>query len=445
MSQILYLNNKYINSLETLRNLIVIAVKDDSPLLYKEVETLFKDRIIHKWLEEGDIECHKVLSSLIIIPDNIDSSKLKEKIGNIFSDEQIKVTRNFQDFIQLDSLSYSIDGKQYESITDSIEFSTENKVSCTIRMSFKVLKQDSESFNVSIFLDGVNASDSQNIDIRQYLDGEIAELTFSNILIRQGLKKGIFSIRIDNDEIKQIGFNGEYDKTFEVVAKDGSIVKFSMIKIKGGSFNMTPDYQVELSDYYIGQFLVTQELWEAIMGYNPSRFVDKHNPVERVSWNDICNQHGFLQKVNKILKGKLANGWMFVLPSEAQWEYAARGGRKNKNNKFAGATMEALLPFYCWFNKNSQGTTHPVGTKKPNELGIYDMCGNVWEWCYDFYGEYPNGKFKNPKGPNNGYYHIEKGGSYYNSAEDCLLSNRKWWESYKSDDLLGFRLCLVKK
>ena len=138
MSQILYLNNKYINSLETLRNLIVIAVKDDSPLLYQEVETLFKDRIIHKWLEEGDIECHKVLSSLILIPDNIDSSKLKEKIGNIFSDEQIKVTRNFQDFIQLDSLSYSIDGKQYESITDSIEFSTENKVSCTIRMSFKV-------------------------------------------------------------------------------------------------------------------------------------------------------------------------------------------------------------------------------------------------------------------------------------------------------------------
>ena len=92
MSQILYLNNKYINSLETLRNLIVIAVKDDSPLLYKEVETLFKDRIIHKWLEEGDIECHKVLSSLILIPDNIDSSKLKEKIGMTFA--PISVSRS---------------------------------------------------------------------------------------------------------------------------------------------------------------------------------------------------------------------------------------------------------------------------------------------------------------------------------------------------------------
>ena len=444
MSHILYLDNQYVNSLETLRDLIVRAVKDESPLLYKEVETLFKDKVIHKWLEIGDEECHKILSSLILIPDNIDSSKLKEKIGNIFSNEQIKVTRNYRDFIQLNNAYYSIDNKQYESFTDSIEFSTENDVSCTIKMYFKVLKQDSESFQVDLLLDNVNVSESQNIDIRQYLDGETAEIIFPYIHIKQGFQRGVFSVKIDNDEIKQIKFNGEYERKFEVTAKDGSKVEFTMIKIKGGSFNMSTDYLVELSDYYLGQFPVTQELWEAIMNSNPSRFVDKFNPVENVSWDDICKQHGFLYKLNKQMKDVMPTGWKFVLPTEAQWEYAARWGKKRKNNKFAGATMEALLHFYCWFDKNSQHTTHQVGTKKPNELDLYDMSGNVWEWCYDFYNNFPQGKKINPKGPKTGYTHVERGGSYYHSASDCQLNVRRCWEPWRSDDTLGFRLCMIK-
>ena len=446
MSTILYLDNHYINSLEQLRQIIVKAIKEDETALCKEIETLFKDGIIQKWLEEGNLDCHKLLSSLILIPQNTDSSKLKEKIGNVFSDEQIRVNRFYSDFIELTESSYSEDGKTFSIINnDKFEISTKVDLSCSVKFFFKVLKQDSESFSMSLLLNNQIICESQNLDVRLYRDGEIAVVTFDNVFIRKGFKHGVLTLKIDDDIVKSIQFTSDDEKVFDLTDKDGKIIHFTMKRIKGGIFNMSPDYEVELTDYYIGQFLVTQELWEAVMNNNPSNFIGEHNPVENVCWNDICGKNGFIHRINRKLKDQIPLDWRFALPTEAQWFYAAIGGEKRKNQKFEGTEMASLLKFFGWYNENSEQTTHPVGNLKPNELGLYDMCGNVWEWCYDFYGEYPNGKFKNPKGPNNGYYHIEKGGSYYNSAEDCLLSNRKWWDSHKSDDLLGFRLCLVKK
>lgn len=446
MSTILYLDNHYINSLEQLRQIIVKAIKEDETALCKEIETLFKDGIIQKWLEEGNLDCHKLLSSLILIPQNTDSSKLKEKIGNVFSDEQIRVNRFYSDFIELTESSYSEDGKTFSIINnDKFEISTKVDLSCSVKFFFKVLKQDSESFSMSLLLNNQIICESQNLDVRLYRDGEIAVVTFDNVFIRKGFKHGVLTLKIDDDIVKSIQFTSDDEKVFDLTGKDGKIIHFTMKRIKGGIFNMSPDYEVELTDYYIGQFLVTQELWEAVMNNNPSNFIGEHNPVENVCWNDICGKNGFIHRINRKLKDQIPLDWRFALPTEAQWFYAAIGGEKRKNQKFAGTEMASLLKFFGWYNENSEQTTHPVGNLKPNELGLYDMCGNVWEWCYDFYGGYPNGKFKNPKGPNNGNYHIGKGGSYYNSAEDCLLSNRKWWVSYKSADLLGFRLCLVKK
>ena len=174
-------------------------------------------------------------------------------------------------------------------------------------------------------------------------------------------------------------------------------VQFRMIAVEGGTFIMgandsnvpsdqKPAHKVTLSDYFIGQTEVTQELWTAIMGSNPSGFKGKNLPVENVTWN-AC--HDFINRLNKLLhdSDQLAKGRNFSLPSEAQWEYAARGGNKSQGYKYAGSNdIDAV----AWTRGNTD-RTHPVTSKMPNELGLYDMSGNVWEWVEDYYAPYPRG------------------------------------------------------
>ena len=196
-------------------------------------------------------------------------------------------------------------------------------------------------------------------------------------------------------------------------------VSFKMIAVKGGTFQMGSDdgynavHQVTLSDYYIGETEVTQELWNAVMGSNPSYFTgNMQRPVEMVSWND-CQT--FISKLNQLTGGR------FLLPTEAQWEYAARGGNKSKGYTYSGSDAEDDVAWY-WYN--SGGMTHPVKTKAPNELGIYDMSGNVWEWCSDWYGDYSSAAQTDPTGPATGYYRVGRGGSWDNDATYCRVAFR---------------------
>lgn len=229
MSTILYLDNHYINSLEQLRQIIVKAIKEDETALCKEIETLFKDGIIQKWLEEGNLDCHKLLSSLILIPQNTDSSKLKEKIGNVFSDEQIRVNRFYSDFIELTESSYTEDGKTFSIINnDKFEISTKVDLSFSVKFFFKVLKQDSESFSMSLLLDNQIICESQNLDVRLYRDGEIAIVTFDNVFIRKGFRHGVLTLKIDDDIVKSIQFTSDDEKVFDVKDKDGKIIHFTM-------------------------------------------------------------------------------------------------------------------------------------------------------------------------------------------------------------------------
>lgn len=193
-------------------------------------------------------------------------------------------------------------------------------------------------------------------------------------------------------------------------------VSFTMIAVEGGTFTMgssdsdsdayddeKPAHQVTLSDYAIGETEVTQALWQAVMGSNPSNFTGNlQRPVECVSWND-CQT--FITKLNEL------TGATFRLPTEAEWEYAARGGNASEGYKYSGSNV---IRDVAWYWDNSDDGTKAVKTKQPNELGIYDMSGNVWEWCADWYNSsyYSSSSTNNPEGPSSGSDRVLRGGGW---------------------------------
>lgn len=219
-------------------------------------------------------------------------------------------------------------------------------------------------------------------------------------------------------------------------------VRFTMVAVKGGTFTMgatyddaevdaevdeEPAHEVTLSDYYIGQTEVTQALWEAVMGSNPSNHKGDNLPVENVSWDD-CQV--FIQKLNQL------TGKQFRLPTEAEWEYAARGGRKSQGYKYAG---DDYIGSVAWYSGNSGYETHPVATKQANELGIYDMSGNVWEWCSDWFGGYQSSSQSDPQGPSSGSRRVYRGGCSI-FAWGCRVSFRDCNTPDFCNTNLGLRL-----
>jgi len=219
-------------------------------------------------------------------------------------------------------------------------------------------------------------------------------------------------------------------------------VSIEMIAVKGGTFQMgsndreageKPVHKVTVSDFYIGKYEVTQAQWQAIMGSNPSNFKGDNLPVENVSWNDAQE---FIQKLNsKTTK-------TYRLPTEAEWEYAAGAstGSSTGRTKWAGTNEESSLGAYAWYDANSNSTTHFVGSKLPNGLGIYDMSGNVREWCNDWYGSYRSRAQTNPSGPSGGSYRVLRGGGWSNYALNCRVASRNSSTPGYRHGSLGFRL-----
>ncbi len=220
-------------------------------------------------------------------------------------------------------------------------------------------------------------------------------------------------------------------------------VSFNMIPIEGGAFTMGatseqvgdarenefPTHQVLLSDYKIGETEVTQALWQAVMGYNPSYFTNDQNlPVEQVTW-DECQI--FVSKLRRL------TGVNFRLPTEAEWEYAARGGNKSQGLVFAGSNS---INDVAWYKDNCNSTTHIVATKMPNELGLYDMSGNVYEWCQDRFGNYTSETQSNPTGISSGLYRAHRGGGWYDHPKFCRVSVRYHADTSHKIFVLGLRL-----
>jgi formylglycine-generating enzyme required for sulfatase activity len=219
---------------------------------------------------------------------------------------------------------------------------------------------------------------------------------------------------------------------------------FEFIEVEGGKFMMgdyrmkdAKPHEVELSSFYIQKTEVTQEAWDAVMGSNPSNDKsNKDNPVNGVSWDD-CQK--FILKLNRL------TGKKYRLPTEAEWEYAARGGKLSKGYRYSGSNrMEEV----AWFTKNDSGRIHPVAQKQPNELGIYDMSGNVWEWCNDWYNNFDSTGTKNPIGPENGDNRVIRGRWYRNSNSYRLTirSKKSLQDDYGLEDSnynFGLRLVFV--
>ena len=228
---------------------------------------------------------------------------------------------------------------------------------------------------------------------------------------------------------------------------NASIGNIEMVFVKGGTFTMgataeqgsdaesdeKPTHSVTVSDFYIGKYEVTQAQWKAVMGSNPSYSKGDNLPVEWVSWNDIQE---FITKLNA------QTGKKFRLPTEAEWEYAARGGNKSKGYKYSGSNS---ISDVAWYGDNSSSKIHPVGQKSPNELGIYDMSGNVWEWCQDWYSSsaYSSSSQTNPTGPSSGSSRVLRGGSWNYSAGSCRVSLRYYNTPDYRDFNRGFRLACL--
>ena len=262
---------------------------------------------------------------------------------------------------------------------------------------------------------------------------------------------------ISKKESILLDLDGEFD-ALEDMPPDITIyvngVSFVMKAIEGGSFMMgcvgcdpdEPDkdernvHSVILDGYYLGETEVTQALWTAVMGKNPSHFKGEQLPVESISWND-CQD--FIARLNQL------TGRNFRLPTEAEWEYASRGGQMSFGYFFSGSDNANAVAIFDVnsFNKGRQDPdygSHRVKSKKSNEIGLYDMSGNVWEWCNDWYDDYPTSSQTNPTGPSKGMFKVIRGGSWMYDKWYSRVSNRyKYLPIVKKSDC-GFRLALSR-
>ena len=271
-------------------------------------------------------------------------------------------------------------------------------------------------------------------------DGEVAfRKTFDASVLGKG-KSGYINVPTMESRNGWTLVMPEATKTFTV-----SGVTFNMVRVKKGTFTMgatseqtgadndeKPAHSVTLTkSYYIGETEVTQELYRVVMGTNPSYFSGTQKPVEKVSWND-CQT--FVTKLNSL------TGQTFRLPTEAEWEFAARGGNESQGYMYSGSDEIGNV---AWYTGNSSGATHDVKTKAPNELGIYDMSGNVWEWCQDWYGSYSSGAQTDPTGPASDCSNrVLRGGGWGRDATNCRVADRFNYTPTGTGIDCGFRLAL---
>jgi len=353
-------------------------------------------------------------------------TKTGTKMGTLYymSPEQVKAEKDIDQRTDIYSLGIIF----YEMLTGKVPFNTDTE------SDFEVMSQ--------IVHGDLGQALNMNFSLEKNTINVITKMTVNNKTERY------VTCYNCSEEIKGNGTVNNVIKTpepkIQIIEKPKTIEKPNiidpeMVYVEGGSFvryssNVfgfgKKEHKVSVDSFYIGKYQVTQKHWLEVMRNNPSHFKGENLPVERVSWNDV-------QEFITILNQK--TGKKYRLPTEAEWEYAARGGNKSRGYMYAGSNN---IDEVAWYDDNSGSKTHNVGTKRPNELGIYDMTGNVWEWCQDWYDEtyYRYGSLNNPKGPENGNYRVLHGGSWGSIVDNSRLSDRIRDLPNSRDGDVGFRL-----
>ena len=213
----------------------------------------------------------------------------------------------------------------------------------------------------------------------------------------------------------------------------------NMVLIKAGTFVRIRNSVTLTHDFWLGKYEVTQGEYTALMGKNPSHFPgDPNRPVEKVTHSDAVNYCSELTRRERD-GGRLPPGYEYRLPSEAEWEYACRAGT---TNRYSFGDDAAQAEPYAWTTENSDGSTHPIGQKRPNPWGLYDIHGNVWEWCQDWFAPYPATDLTDPVGPPQGKFKVFRGGGWNNEVEFARAGNRFMMEPARGIHFVGFRVAL---
>lgn len=431
MNARIYIEDRFIENFEELRRMVATEDKPDSSIS-KQLIAAGCDGVLDYWLSK-DSEA--------------------QRLGVVFDTDQFVALnsdiKRFDWLKKLFSVESDIQRVRYAGLLEVIKSpkeatlrrlcSADSNEVLTLSFSFKSRTEMDERVSLRL------GDDVQTLDLN---NTSIQELNFC---VNTSNGKLGSMLRLQIDETKETLW--QYLLLLDLPSCCGNVT-FLMKFVEGGRFvmgaseNDTEAYDdetrhhVELSDYYIGEIVVTQALWKAVMGTNPSGPVGENLPVVNVRWTDICGNDGtgtdpncFLCKLNEM------TGRKFRLPTEAEWEFAARGGKKGNGRKYSGSER---IDEVAWYSGNSGNRVHEAKSLEPNELGLFNMSGNIWEWCYDWRGDYVDNTQINPLGPQSGDYRVLRGGSWSSSMRCCRVSYRGNNLPGKSNNEIGFRLALSR-
>lgn len=435
MRTVLFIDNSICSNLEQLKEYFIESLSPNSPI-YEEILTLYRDGVLTQWLSEGNVEEKKIAEELNQIPLNLTNNELLTHIINILCGSNISIAKHSsKNFMSLKNLCLSSGNSLHDFIDNHLIIENfRGSLIGTISITFSIDKIDNEIFDFQLVQDGVELNTQYKVCINDKQIGQIVKLDYNIIVEKSG--NHVFQLLSNGTAINSFNFYLSENETIFI-----ENIPLKMIYVKGGTFTMgtddwegedneRPAHKVTLYDFKLCETVVTQELWVKIMGNNPSFLKSNELPVVCISWSD-CQL--FIERLNSITQRK------FRLPTEAEWEFAARGGLESKNYKYSGDNDIDVVGWYC---ANSGELIHPVKQKKPNELGFYDMNGNIEEWCYDKFGFYKNETVVNPTGDDWGEFRVTRGGSFSDDKQKVRITARSCNCQYSGLKCCGLRLAL---